>query len=135
METCCGSPDHEELVVIDEEGHPPGHAEHQIGYRKIAASVCKRCGFVEIERLDHDCFDFEEVFDQYQWYRLEGDDAAAFREYVQGCRRPKEAKCDCAIHKRLRDQCDSLPRPYWGFGVEHEQHRFKARFARRKLSA
>jgi hypothetical protein len=60
----CGSANLRPLVVLKNEGFPPGDARHNIGYLHDAIFDCDDChhGYAEICR--HDCFDSEEVWDQ-----------------------------------------------------------------------
>jgi hypothetical protein len=128
----CSSPSPTQLIAVYEDGFPPGDERHQICYGSIGVTLCSQCGAAQIERLDHDCFDYEEVYDQYQWYRLE--ETKALREFVSGCTKPEDPQCKCNVHVQLREQCSRLPRPSWSFGLEHQNHVFKVSFEKGKLS-
>jgi hypothetical protein len=109
------------LFLVEESGFPPGDAQHNIGYDRWAVMSC-RCGAVQIERLDHDCFDFEEVWDQYDWYIVDGDGSANLKRILAGCARATDRACACPLHLRLRAACKALPTTGWSFPLERGAH-------------
>jgi len=74
--TCilCGSQEIRPLFLISQEGAPPGHPDHNITYSHLVVVLCQANGCGQVERLDHDCFDFKDVWDQYEWYVLDPSD-------------------------------------------------------------
>lgn len=49
--------------VISRDAVPPGREGHVFVYRHTVIVLCSRCGSGHVGKHDHDCFDFEEVWD------------------------------------------------------------------------
>ena len=101
------------LVVLAKEGFPPGDPSHNIVYSHDAIFGCDDChhGYVELRR--HDCFDFEEVFDQDEVCALDGESVAKVADGLAACPQPTSEACQCKVHQSLRSSCGSLPRHIW----------------------
>jgi len=99
------------LACVDESGVPPGERGHDIVYSRTVIQSCPECRASEVEVYDHDCFDHEDVFDQYRWYVLEKSAAEQLRGLLQACPAPLSAGCGCAVHDALRTSCRALPSP------------------------
>lgn len=110
------------LILLEQEGAPPSHRNHSIGYSHIAVFTCQKCGQGEVERFDHDCFDWEEVWDQYEWYVLDASDMSQLRQIIEACPAPGSPYCPCPIHNFLRSSCRELPRSSWEWALEGEHH-------------
>jgi hypothetical protein len=97
------------LIVLAKEGFPPGDSRHVFGYSHDAIFGCDDChhGYAEIRR--HDCFDFEEVYDQDQVCALDGESIARLTECLPRCPEPTSEKCACKVHQSLRSSWSSLP--------------------------
>lgn len=108
------------LCAVDSEGIHPSQPGHNIGYRHTIIGVCNTCTRAQVERLFHDCFDFEEVFDQYTWYVLDTTDTEILVEALKVCAHPLLVTCDCSVHSSLRAKCNSLPRSFWSMGIESD---------------
>jgi hypothetical protein len=122
--TCwaCGLAAPETVFLVDQHGIPPGEDGHNILYGHIRIGLCPRCDNLQIERLDHDCFDYESVWDQYEWYLLEGEMVPLLRSLLRTCPLPLDRSCRCAIHQQMRTACGSLPISGWSFGLEAPRH-------------
>jgi hypothetical protein len=109
----CASANLRPLIVLKKDGFPPGDARHNIGYLHDAIFGCDDCqhGYAEIRR--HDCFDFEEVFDQDQVCALDGASISRLTECLPGCPEPISETCACKVHQSLRASWSSLPRQVW----------------------
>lgn len=118
----CGSRNLSVTAVIDRGGYPPGDPKHNIGYDHVMLAQCQSCGCGLVERLDHDCFDFDSVFDQCEWYLLERSDITKLISNFQSCPNPMRYNCDCTIHDSLRSSIGSLPKNPWRWALEHELH-------------
>jgi hypothetical protein len=92
------------VSVIDQDGVPPGEPEHNIGYNQIMLARCQSCGSGLVERLDHDCFDHDSVFDQYEWYILSKSDLKNCLKLFKRVLIP----CPRSVHARYTILCDSL---------------------------
>jgi hypothetical protein len=101
------------LILLAREGKPPGSPDHNIVYSHDAMFACEdcHCGYAEVRR--HDCFDFEEVFDQDEHHALDADGVARLRECLAHCPAPLSEQCTCDIHQSLRKSWSSLPRGLW----------------------
>jgi hypothetical protein len=110
------------LIVLRQEGFPSGHAQHNITYAHIVIARCQYCSRAQVEIFDHDCFDYEAVWDQGEWYVLNAEDGAAVYEWVDRCPSPLSAACNCAAHRRLRDICLALPATGWSTALEADEH-------------
>ena len=118
----CGSNKLRVVAVIDKEGFHPGHSKHNIGYHHVMLVRCEKCSHGLIERLDHDCFDWESVFDQYEWYILNEADLRRLLEGLISCPNPMAPKCECQIHESLRHSIETLPKKYWETAFEDDRH-------------
>ena len=94
---------------VDEEGIPPGHAGYDLTYSETAILRCPRCGAGQIGIYRHDCFDPEDLFDQYDWYVLDAADSAELAHRVGACPQPLSPGCGCPVHAALRESCRALP--------------------------
>ena len=110
------------LCAFFSEGIYPGQPDHNIDYRHAIITLCNTCNCAQVERLFHDCFDFEEVFNQYTWYTLNLKDSQAIVEALKECPEPYSTSCNCRIHSSLRSKCDALPRSFWSMGIESDEY-------------
>ena len=62
-----------------------------------------------MENRQHDCFDFEEVFDQDQSWPLDGESIAVLTKYLPECPDPMAERCKCKVHESLRESWRILP--------------------------
>lgn len=85
----CANTDLVRLMFLHKSGEPPGDPNHQIGYEHDVVEMCPSCNGATLEHLRHDCFDFEEVWDQYEWYDLSPDDGTRLREVASRCEQPR----------------------------------------------
>lgn len=122
--TCfaCGTGRVQRRMWIDREGIPPGDEGHNITYTHALLYVCQECGAGYIEKLDHDCFDYEEVWDQYEWYTLAPNDVARLLAHLSGCPSPLTPGCPCPIHRAMRTATADLPRRAWNFSTQAQEH-------------
>ena len=118
----CGSQKLSAVAVIDQDGIPPGKKGHNIGYSHVILAHCQKCDCGLVERLDHDCFDWEKVFDQYEWYLLDESDFKMLMESLRSCPDPMSSQCLCDIHRSLRTSLNSLPMNPWGWSLESTRH-------------
>ncbi len=109
----CASANLRPLIVLMKEGFPPGDPRHNIGYWHDAIFGCGDCqhGYAEIRR--HDCFDFEEVWDQDQVCALDGGSISRLMECLPGCPQSTLETCACKVHQSLRSSWSSLPMQVW----------------------
>lgn len=132
--TCasCGSGKLSVAAIIDQEGIPPGEEGHTITYFQVILTHCPECGCGIVERLDHDCFDWEEVFDQYEWYLLDKPDFDTLLDGLKSCPDPMSPDCICAVHLGLRSSVNTLPVNSWGWALEgeHHEHKVKVRWSK-----
>ena len=101
------------LILLAREGKPPGDPDHNIVYSHDAIFGCEdcHCGYAEVRR--HDCFDFEEVFDQDEHHPLDADSIARLLQSLPGCPAPFSEHCTCKVHQSLRSSWSSLPSKLW----------------------
>lgn len=105
------------LIFIEKEGEPPGHPSHNIVYRHILVVQCLDCGRGQVDRRKHDCFDFEEVWDQDEQYALTSHDTTKLASSISACTDPLSPSCGCAVHESLRANC-LAPETFWNPGLE-----------------
>lgn len=110
------------ILLMEQRGVPPGQEGHTIAYEHTMVVLCSKCGSGHVEKHDHDCFDFEEVWDQAEWYTLDAADMATLRGLIAGCPQPFSAECDCPVHAGLRSGCRELPAKGWQWALEADAH-------------
>jgi hypothetical protein len=119
----CDKPALTRLLWLHKVGEEPGHPDHNIGYDADVIDICPSCNGATLEALRHDCFDFEAVYDQYEWYEFEPADGERLRAVAARCEQPLNPFCNCAAHKSLRQSASALPRSSWDAIFEAAQHR------------
>jgi len=105
----CQSPRLRPLILLAREGIPPGEPGHNIVYSHDAIFGCDDChaGYTEVRR--HDCFDFEEIYDQDDHHPLDAESIGQLLGCLPNCPTPLSEKCDCKVHQSLRSTWHSLP--------------------------
>jgi hypothetical protein len=102
------------LVVLALEGYPPADSRHNIVYAHDAIFVCGRCGAGYAEQRRHDCFDFEDVWNQDEVCPIAAEDIARLHECLASCPDPVQQTCSCAVHESLRASWSAVPVSAWG---------------------
>ncbi len=97
----CGSGKLRPLIVLQKEGFPNGDPRHHITYHHEAIFGCDDCraGYAEIR--DHDCFQYDEIWDMDSVSPLDSEDISHFTECLPKCPEPISEKCECPVHKSL----------------------------------
>lgn len=121
----CSKPETVRLLFLHKIGEPPGDAKHQIGYDHDVVDICPACDGATLEHLRHDCFDFEEVWDQYEWYELSPEDGPRLRAVAARCERPLDPFCTCPVHRSLLSSAQQLPSSSWSVVFEGGAHRHR----------
>jgi len=119
----CAKPPLEQVLWLNKVGEPPGHPGHNIGYDHDVVELCPACGGGTLEQLRHDCFDFESVYDQYEWYELTPEDGVRMRAIAARCGQPLNPFCVCAVHTSLKASALALPSSSWDVVYEWDAHR------------
>jgi len=119
----CENKEQVRLLFLHKIGDPPGDPKHNIGYDHDLIEICPSCNGATLEKLRHDCFDFEEVWDQYEWYELSPEDGARLRAVAARCTQPLNPFCSCTVHKSLRSSAGNLPASSWSVVFEWSAHR------------
>jgi len=119
----CDKPALTRLLWLSKVGEPSDHADHQIVYEHDVIEICPSCNGATLEALRHDCFDFEAVYDQYEWYEFAPTDGERLRAIAAKCEQPLNPFCTCAAHTSLRQSAGALPRSSWDAIFESAQHR------------
>ncbi|MEM2899342.1 MAG: hypothetical protein QXT63_00980 [Thermoplasmata archaeon] len=109
----CDSDKIRPVFLISREGIYPGEEGHEIVYSHAVIVECGSCGCGQIEELEHDCFDWEDDFDQYDWYHITKEDMRLLSERIKKCKEPLNEECKCEIHKQIQDAMSQLPRLTW----------------------
>ena len=117
------------LLFLHKRGEPPSDPKHEIVYDHDMVEICPSCNGATLERLRHDCSDFEEVWDQYEWYELSPEDCVRLREVASRCGKPLNAVCGCDVHQSLRQSMRALPTSKWNAVFETEAHRHTIRLS------
>jgi len=117
------------LLFLHKSGEPPDDPKHQIAYDHDVVEICPSCNGATLERLRHDCFDFEEVWDQYEWYELSPEDCVRLREVASRCGQPLNPFCTCEVHQSLRESMLALPTSSWSAVFESAAHRHTIRLS------
>jgi hypothetical protein len=80
------------------------------------------CGRSQMRKFEHDCFDWEDVWNQYEWYVLDPADTSRLATSVEKCPNPLSPACDCPVHKALRAAAVALPSSSWIHVLEADRH-------------
>jgi hypothetical protein len=104
----CQKSDLELLLRVDQHGIAPGDEGHDITYSHAEIFFCRHCRGSEIEIHRHDCFDYQDVSDEYAWYLLAPFRTGELLRVLKACPSPASADCACAIHGALRASCAAL---------------------------
>ncbi len=118
----CGSKRIVPVFVISRYGVHPSEEGHQIAYSHKVLVECASCGSGHVESLEHDCFDWESVFDQYEWYLISKDDMATLNEEIKKCNAKMNDECKCDAHVAMRNAVMHLPSLTWTAVFESEKH-------------
>jgi hypothetical protein len=116
----CASESIRPLVLLARAGVAPGKPDHNIAYSHAVIVRCDACGGGFIEVHEHDCFDFEEVFDQSEWLAIDRKSARRLQTKLSICPQPLGESCTCPLHESL--QATPLPARGWTHGFEAEAH-------------
>lgn len=116
----CEAPGIRPSIVLSQEGIAPGKPDHQITYGHVVICCCARCGSGFVEVRKHDCFDFEEVFDQNEWFAFDALSGRQLAAALAGCPAPIDVACTCPVHRSLRETV--LPAFPWTYGFEGAAH-------------
>jgi hypothetical protein len=116
----CASESIQPLVLLSRAGVAPGRPEHNIAYSHAVIVGCDACGGGFIEVHEHDCFDFEEVFDQSEWFAIDRKSEKRLQTKLSICPQPLGESCTCPLHESL--QATPLPARGWTHGFEAEAH-------------
>jgi hypothetical protein len=98
--------------VVREEGHPHGHAAHNMAYALSWIGRCPHGGQAQIERYDHDCYStrMDEPPEGKAWFQIERRQADQLFALLRNrCGRPLDGSCKCAVHEALRAAFRTLP--------------------------
>ena len=97
------------IILLNQDGNPPGEPDHNIAYSHDAIFVCGECGGGFAERRRHDSFDFESVFDQNDQYALDPESIGELGKALAICPNRLARECTCAVHQSLRASWPVLP--------------------------
>jgi hypothetical protein len=99
----CKSERVQPVLLLSREGIPPGRPDHNIVYRHSVIVLCDVCraGFLELH--DHDCFDFEDVWNRDEWGEFDASSGEILRNHLNLCPAPLSENCECALHRSLRN--------------------------------
>jgi hypothetical protein len=128
-----------ELVVYSE-GEPHGERRHESVHVHAVISSCLKCRRMQIERLVHDCFPFDDYWDFYGWSILEPEEADAVRLLLNETRiqpyrwwpeRHQRARAVLAESCRLLPFSEwSAPLPDWSSRERLARNTFRAKLAK-----
>jgi hypothetical protein len=116
----CGSESIRPVLTLARDGEPPGAPGHAIVYNHSVIVLCDDCGGGFVEVMNHDCFDFEEVFTQSEWFAFDRASGDVLRSALSTCAQPLDASCNCRLHRSLRKT--TLAVKPWTFGLEAASH-------------
>lgn len=101
------------LILVHERGYPHGSNSHQLSYKRAVIYQCRACGFGQVEKLSHDCFNYDEAWDHYLWLVLQPGDARSLEQALSLCPRPTWPGCQCDVHQVLTQSLNALACPSW----------------------
>jgi len=113
--TCinCNSNRIQPIFLIIREGVYHGEEGHGITYSHVVIVKCESCGCGQIEEMEHDCFDWEDNWDEYDWYHITKEDIVLLSQEIERCKEPLNERCKCEIHLQLRKAIARIPRLAW----------------------
>jgi len=112
----CNSESIRPLVLLSRAGVAPGKPEHNIAYSHTIIVRCDACGGGFIEVHEHDCFNFDDVFDRSEWFVIDRQSEKRLQTKLSICPRPLSESCTCPLHESLR--ATPLPVCGWTDGFE-----------------
>ncbi len=115
------------FLLLRREGVPPGKPDHNIGYLHTVIVLCGGCGGGFLEVRKHDCFDYEDVWDQDEWFVFDRSSADAMQSFAAPCPSPLSEHCSCPVHQALR-KLEPTVRA-WTYGFEAPAHIHRAVFS------
>ncbi|MFX1451115.1 MAG: hypothetical protein ACFFCM_09755 [Promethearchaeota archaeon] len=101
------------LMFLYHSGIPPGREGHNISYAHFIIVNCLDCGIGFIEKMDHDCWSYEEIWDLSEWYVLNKSNMELLKKILNMCPQPLSSLCTCSLHNTLRSEIYSLPTEPW----------------------
>ena len=108
------------VMTLSRDGVPLGKPGQGIGYNHSVIVLCDNCGSGFIEVLKYDRFDFEDIGGWSEWFAFDRASADVLRAALSSCAQPREASCDCPLHRSLRKT--PLPVEPWTFGFQAGSH-------------
>ena len=63
-----------------------------------------------MEVRTHDCFDFEEAWDQDEWFALNAASGTILQKALADCPKPLSEACACKVHRSLRETSSVMGR-------------------------
>jgi hypothetical protein len=99
----CGSPRLKLLFLLEADDPPAAFAG-----RQVAIVRCLDCGSGQVDRKQHDSFDWDSVHDQSEQYLMVSRDAQKLEASAAICPAPLAAECDCPAHRSLRASCPAF---------------------------
>lgn len=120
----CGSTKVRPLFGLERDGVPPAQPGHNTEYRHLVVVGCGVCHWGHRERRRHDCFNWEDVWDNDDWWPIDTEDMARLRGSLSACPAPLTPECRCPVHRTLRASCSQhstsniLPSLGWDYGRE-----------------
>ena len=128
--TCiiCGSNELFFAAIILQKGIAPELPGHEISYSHSLIAYCPDCRHSILERLIHDCFDWEDVWDdRYEWFIFNKANSERLQQSLTNCPMPLSSKCYCDIHRSLRSSMFYFPIDSWNWVIEETPNVYKAK--------
>ncbi|MFX0137211.1 MAG: hypothetical protein ACFFDN_26465 [Candidatus Hodarchaeota archaeon] len=109
----CSSKNLAPLMFIYHTGIPPGREGHNVAYAHFLIVECLDCGTGFIEKMDHDCWSYDEIWDLNEWYILNEYNMETLKRILNICPQSLSSLCTCSFHNALRSEIYSLPTEPW----------------------
>ncbi len=109
----CKSKNLAPLMFIYHNGIPPGREGHNVVYGHFLIVECLDCRTGFIEKMDHDCWSYDEIWDLNEWYVLNEYNMGILKNILENCPQPLSSLCTCTLHKTFRSEIYSLPTEPW----------------------
>lgn len=92
---------------------PHGARDHDLLPSHPFCPLCLGCGEGQLEKLSHDCFNYDEGSDYYGWHVRMPEDMQELEQDLRACRMATWPDFDCETHRSRRESSKALACKDW----------------------